>query len=90
MSYEFGSSMSFAKTMQKIKYFKRYLISFCLCQNKNSKCAPSSYVLKRMLNISRAKQKLLVNNNNTMLKQRHMQTYRTRAFTHVHALQTTN
>ena len=78
------------KTMQKIEYFKCYLVSFCLCQKKNSKCAPSSHVLKRMLNMSHAKQKLLANNNNMLLKQRHMQTYITRAFTQMQALHLTN
>ena len=50
----------------------------------------SSHVRKRMLNLSSAKQKLVANNNNKMLKQRHMQTYTTRAFTQVQALQITN
>ena len=37
--------------------------------------------------MSRAKQTLLANDNSTMLKQRHMQTDTTRAFTQVQALQ---
>ena len=40
--------------------------------------------------MSHVKQNLLANSNNTMLKQRHMQTYPTRAFTQVQALQITH
>ena len=67
--------MSFAKTMQKIEYFK--VLSCFLFVSVRIRIQNVCQVPTRMLDMSHAKQKLLANNNNTMLKQRHMQTYTT-------------